>query len=721
MSNVTHYDALRGIPLPDCLSSLADLNHSSPRPLAPPQFLHDLASKIRSPVVSMSLLGTAVVAVVCSIVVGLTYDNGVRVFNTRVRHPSINQGHWVAFFAWVAIAFTLDAVRYLSGLPNAVLPSAPTGSAHTHATAPDPAIVSPYFLMMAAIARSTASFCLALALTHQWRWRSKYNRIPSYMPSTLVHGVSRASLSPDMPYIPRDRSPSRSASRVRFHPDAGRPAVPSSHDQSIGLPSATGDQSSPPPPYTPFTSPDGPSGGFITPSVSTRKVSVASTVRSTLQRPFFARARTESVGGDVVGADSAYSTAETGSIYESDYGDDYNDGPYGGSGSQAYGGATASDLRRPLLAVPASSPYGYGGYGYGSTGMRRSQTADTIGSVASSTYYHEDEYELEHETCFECVERTVIGCVAGILYAIIYSTVVVAFVLDLTFIISTVTGIGRGMLGQSPSDTNLATLDGIPVVPPEWLTSSDIVFLSSHIYLRAISLLLTFLIAMTPRETQLITPIPSTGASTLTHGPSGTFNYGRGAHDHQDGRPGFVGYQYDVERAPHTRAGTLEVPSWRRRAGLARQRLHGPSPCTKLLFVLGACLVLVSWGIEQSWSSRLVWEHIDTTSTLESRGSNLDKSRGVDDYVWWDKIHLSSVCSVPPLYSFPDVKFAGVVAGEPYSVHGWASWMDALNWIGTVGLVVVLAAVSREGRRCKDEIVWVTANQVAEVFDGRNR
>ena len=116
----------------------------------------------------------------------------------------------------------------------------------------------------------------------------------------------------------------------------------------------------------------------------------------------------------------------------------------------------------------------------------------------------------------------------------------------------------------------------------------------------------------------------------------------------------------------------------------------------------------------------------------------------------------SEMCVVPPWW-WLDRKGSLVLdgAGREWSVgmgvdavkvvhrlHGWASWVDLVHWVGGVGLVVLFCFARKEFRRnkevgslhrflrlifffhtdlfvCEQEWVWATVSEVQNTFDFR--
>lgn len=133
-----------------------------PLPRCPP---HWLEGTIAYPTVFITLCVTTLLCFVCAVIVGARY-NSVRVWNKKIRPPSISNTLWVIFYLCIFCRAILDGVRY--GVPNEDIKSQ-------------------------SLALATASFAfhgltttvLSLALNHQRRFRSSVAPAPATGTSTL--------------------------------------------------------------------------------------------------------------------------------------------------------------------------------------------------------------------------------------------------------------------------------------------------------------------------------------------------------------------------------------------------------------------------------------------------------------------------------------------------------------------------------------------------------
>ncbi|KAJ3049774.1 hypothetical protein HK097_009233, partial [Rhizophlyctis rosea] len=140
------------------------------------------------------------------------------------------------------------------------------------------------------------------------------------------------------------------------------------------------------------------------------------------------------------------------------------------------------------------------------------------------------------------------------------------------------------------------------------------------------------------------------------------------------------------------------------------RRRQGPSRTAKTLLILGVLLCL-AWSIESSVSSRTV--DLIVRRRCERTGRSYE----------------SEMCVVPPWWWLDrkgSLEVSGMVGGvveEAVRVvrrlHGWASWVDLVQWGGGVGLVLLFSFARKEFRRNKEEWVWATVSEVQNTFDFR--
>ncbi|KAI8905609.1 hypothetical protein EDD86DRAFT_249182 [Gorgonomyces haynaldii] len=112
--------------------------------------------------------------------------------------------------------------------------------------------------------------------------------------------------------------------------------------------------------------------------------------------------------------------------------------------------------------------------------------------------------------------------------------------------------------------------------------------------------------------------------------------------------------------------------------GTRSRRQIGPLLWTKVLFFIGTLLILV-WALEISVVSRFITETVDV----------------------WGQSKLSlqgNLCAVPPWW-WIDKDSVSFTGKKVYVAHGWASWLDILQWLGLLGYICIFSAVKREFKR----------------------
>ncbi|EGF78747.1 hypothetical protein BATDEDRAFT_90540 [Batrachochytrium dendrobatidis JAM81] len=159
-----------------------------------------------------------------------------------------------------------------------------------------------------------------------------------------------------------------------------------------------------------------------------------------------------------------------------------------------------------------------------------------------------------------------------------------------------------------------------------------------------------------------------------------------------------------------------------------RRRFHGPSSLTKILFIVGAILSCALW-IEPSITSRLV--QLQIRASLNSNESFEDRMCVVPPW-WWleassvplQEKHvtlLSQKQSVQSLITKKSIfrpKESGL-GRTTLQVHGWASWIDLIQWTGFIGLWAMFSAMRLEYKRNMEKWVWITVSEVQNTFDFR--
>ena len=72
----------------------------------------------------------------------------------------------------------------------------------------------------------------------------------------------------------------------------------------------------------------------------------------------------------------------------------------------------------------------------------------------------------------------------------------------------------------------------------------------------------------------------------------------------------------------------------------------------------------------------------------------------------------TNICVVPP-YWWLEKQQNNVVE----ITHGWASWIDALQWVSGVGVYLVFSAMRAEYIRNMEDWVWIIVSQVQNTFN----
>ncbi|KAL2920048.1 hypothetical protein HK105_200114 [Polyrhizophydium stewartii] len=172
-------------------------------------------------------------------------------------------------------------------------------------------------------------------------------------------------------------------------------------------------------------------------------------------------------------------------------------------------------------------------------------------------------------------------------------------------------------------------------------------------------------------------------------------------------------------------------PSSAARAARWRRRKHGPTLSTKLLFLFGVLLTCLWWA-EPSLVNRAVEARIRAA---------MDPAIDFEHYAcvvppwWWiDGPASNASLAISPATASDIHSAAGIhaaaaaaaaaaaSAADPrvaISAHGWASWMELLEWLGILGIWLLFAAVRAEYKRNMEEWVWITVSEVQNTFDFR--
>ncbi|KAH6567243.1 hypothetical protein BASA60_009140 [Batrachochytrium salamandrivorans] len=158
------------------------------------------------------------------------------------------------------------------------------------------------------------------------------------------------------------------------------------------------------------------------------------------------------------------------------------------------------------------------------------------------------------------------------------------------------------------------------------------------------------------------------------------------------------------------------------RVSRRQQRLKGPSMLSKSLFIVGAVLSCM-WWFEPSITSRIIQTHVQSTMLP---GSSYESNICIVPPWWWlentqeeEEVDTSSsnmlfdmTDSNASIYLYTHRRVA-------IQAHGWASWMDVIQWLGLVGLCSLFSAMRLEYKRNMEEWVWITVSEVQNTFDFR--
>ncbi|KAI8898766.1 hypothetical protein BC833DRAFT_620033 [Globomyces pollinis-pini] len=150
-------DILGGIPLPSC-------------PYPRSTFLNQF-----NPSVSFTYASSSIVLFLFGIVT-LVHYNKVRIFNRRIKHPSVRNTEYACFYLFLAISFMIDAVRYMHDLPH----QQPTKNhPNNDKWIVGPNIMDAWLLLASWLFRSLSLMFLTLALNQQRMYRSTVAATPA--------------------------------------------------------------------------------------------------------------------------------------------------------------------------------------------------------------------------------------------------------------------------------------------------------------------------------------------------------------------------------------------------------------------------------------------------------------------------------------------------------------------------------------------------------------